>query len=63
MKIIILTILYKKMLNRLDFINKMSRFTEYKKDISENSTIIDIYISSIIILINKNKHYILADLY
>ena len=51
------------MLNRFNCINKINKFTKYKKDISENSIIIDIYFSNIMILINKNKYYIFADLY
>ena len=63
MEIVVLTIIYKKMLNRFNFINKINNFAKYKKDISENSIIIDIYISDIIILINKNEYYIFEDLY
>ena len=51
------------MLNRFYFINKMSKLTKYKKYILKNSIIIDIYISNITILIDKNKHYIFANLY
>ena len=51
------------MFNRLDSINKISKFAEYKKDISKNSININIYILDITILINKNEYYIFANLY
>ena len=63
MKIVILTIIYEKIFNRFYFINKANKLTKYKKNILKNSIIIDIYISNITILINKNKHYIFATLY
>ena len=63
MKIVILTIIYKGILNRFNFINKTNKFTKYKKDILKNSIIINIYILDISILINKNKYYIFANLY
>ena len=62
MEIVILIIIYKKIFNRFNFINKISKFAKYKKK-SKKSIIINIYISSITILINKNKYYIFANLY
>ena len=56
-------IIYKKIFNRFDFINKINKFKKYKKNILKNSIIINIYISNITILINKNKYYIFANLY
>ena len=63
MKIIILTIIYKKIFNRFYFINKINKFAKYKKNILKNSIIINIYISNITILIDKNEYYIFMNLY